>query len=280
MAIVSEHTGTAVVGYFATGHAAHRAINLLIEQGFLPSEIGAAFHVARTAQPAQSGTLRGDNSLRDDLGTTHTEPGHRNSTTFGAPNSGTTAVQPGVLGGGAGTVLGGAGAPGDIPGSSLRHTGLPSELKSEFDEPRTAATWSSQLGHVFPAKVRDASQHPSKESQNFGTGEGSLNLNTAARPYSEPAFERSFTGYGVDTEQALTLARQIGGGGAIVSVHSPARAAEAEQILVHTGGQIRPDAPVHSMGTVSAEEVEIFGTLDESYRTEELRGNNGQYFRE
>ena len=206
-------TGTAVVGYFATGESAHHAINALIDEGFAPSEIGAAFHIG--ANPGSDTThdrqanLGG--SLREELGTTNPS-GEAQAQSFGAPGSDTTPVQPGALGGGAGTIFSGAGRPGPISGSSLANSGLPSELKSTLPHQaplaegghqveaapiyashtahpttHTHETWGEKLKHIFssdktsektsdqkhPADHTTAKGVTTKESQNFGTGEGS-----------------------------------------------------------------------------------------------------------
>ena len=284
MGTTLHSTGAVVVGYFATGHAAHRAINALIDEGFQPSEIGAAFHVgaenASTQEHSGAGAVAGS-SLREDLGTTRPESSVGPSTTFGAPASDSTAVQPAALGGGSGTPFGGAGRPGPISGSSLANTGLPSDLNSDLegtspseatsgsaysDRHETSENWSGRLRSVFP-QTSDTDRAPkapvTKESQNFGTGEGHLNLNT--RPYSQPAFERSFSNYGLEAGHARSLSRRIGGGGAVVSVHSTSRAAEAERVLEQHGGLVRHTGNVDETGAQASGQVEVFGTLHRHY---------------
>ena len=335
-----------VVGYFATGHAAHRAIQALVDDGFLPTEIGAAFHVGSTGETgsAQSEAAQPNvgGSLREELGTTipsSSTHGGRVGTSSAASDS--SAVQYASLGGGAGTPFDGAGRPGPISGSSLVNTGLPSELKSELPHdaglphdsdllsaggavpqsqsssapgssistttpvarggvtgsaqdypsagslPTTAQTtqsraslgresWTEKLKHLFTpsrdeAKSRGASAFSTapaapvtKESQDFGTGEGHLMLNTGMR-YSQPAFERSFSNYGVQPEHARTLSQRIGRSGAVVTVHAAARAMEAERLLEAHGGEVRFGGDVAYETLADESEVEVFGTVGRDY---------------
>ncbi len=342
-----------VVGYFATGHAAHRAIQALVDDGFLPTEIGAAFHVGSTeaAGSAQSESAQPNigGSLREELGTTIPSSsihGGRIGTSSAA--SDTSAVQFASLGGGAGTPFDGAGKPGPISGSSLVNTGLPSELKSELPHdaglphdsdlasaggtalpahgcstlgspvssatsagtagsavtrggasgsaqdyasasslPTTADTaqsrtslgqesWTTKLKHLFSpardeAKASSASASsvvPSapvtEESQDFGTGEGHLILNAGMR-YSQPAFERSFSNYGVQPEHARHLSQRIGSSGAIVTVHAAARAMEAERLLEAHGGAVLFDGTTAYETLADESEVEVFGTVGRDY---------------
>ncbi len=313
MATQVQQSG-AVVGYFKTGHEAHRAIQALVDDGFLPSEIGAAFHVGTGAGREHAEERRSEGtqanvggSLREELGTTL--PGgstHGNRTGTSGASSDTTAVQYASLGGGAGTPFDGAGRPGPITGSSLANTGLPSELKSELPhdaglphgtesardlsvpfapeptartvaERNTGESWAERLKHIFSssshsttaADRRDTETVPkapvTAESQNFGTGEGHLILNTGVR-YSQPAFERSFSEYGVQPEHARHLSHRIGHGGAIVTVHAAARAIEAERLLEAHGGEVRFSAGSAGQSMAPAEShVEVFGTVGRNY---------------
>ncbi len=314
-----NQTGSVVIGYFATGHAAHRAIHALVDEGFLPSEIGAAFHVGADGAPrANQQASRQPNvggSLREELGTTLPEGHASSSTTFGAASD-TTAVQPAALGGGAGTPFVGAGRPGPITGSSLANSGLPSELKStlphDAELPSGASSqppnayanyspepshtlyapdhdhkelendgWLEKLKHLFgaghPDKERAAAfesaeqsipkAHVTQESQDFGTGEGHLMLQSKGRRYSQPAFESSFSGYGVEPGRARHLSHQIGQGGAIVTVHATTRAIEAERILELHGGEVRFAGGGSNDDFASDGQVEVFGTVGRDYPT-------------
>ena len=314
---LGNRTGAVVVGYFTTGQDAHRAINALVDAGFLPTEIGAAFHVGATgSQPTEETTSnRSPNvggSLRSELGTTlqqTTTHGGRTGTSSAA--SDTAAVQYASLGGGAGTPFDAAGRPGPISGSDLSKTGLPTELASSlphdsdvrgqgntspqgsFDAsvPPVSAehvpagtarheSWGDKLKHVFGAsgsKDRETTVAPTygkddlwaerkREAQDFGTGEGHLDLSTPRR-YSQQAFERSFSSYGVQPDHAQSLSQRIGQGGAIVTVHANARVGEAERVLEAHGGEVRLSpgntAEVSSRG--SASEVEVYGTVGRDY---------------
>ena len=308
MATSVQQSGV-VVGYFQTGHEAHRAIQALVDSGFLPNEIGAAFHVSTSTgtEERRSENTHPDvgGSLREELGTTLTGTTHGTRTGTSSAASDTSSVQYASLGGGAGTPFDGAGKPGPISGSSLANTGLPSELKSELPhdaglphstgpvrdssvpfapEPtvhtiaaRNAGdSWTDRLKHIFSSHTtttaveRDdvdaAPKAPvTKESQDFGTGEGHLMLNTGVR-YSQPAFERSFSEYGVQPEHARHLSHRIGHGGAIVTVHAAARAIDAERLLESHGGEVRFSAGQAGHTTIASDShVEVFGTVSRNY---------------
>ncbi len=296
MATSTQQTGTAVVGYFATGNEAHRAINALIDEGFLPSEIGAAFHVGEGSAAADRTPERQANvggSLRSELGTTNPS-GEAQASSFGAPGSDTTPVQPGAMGGGAGTIFSGAGRPGPISGSGLANSGLPSELESSLPHssssgearaiPSSAGSthathrhesWGDKLKHIFTSDKRDSddvssagSKGPAtKESQKFGTGEGHMVLNESSGGfrYSRPAFESSFTGYGVPPEHARSLSHRLGRGGAVLMVHAGSRGTEAERILEANGGEVRFSAGSPDTTGVDDGNVEVFGTVHRDY---------------
>lgn len=323
MATSLHQSGSIVVGYFAQSHAAHSAINALVDQGFSPNEIGAAFHVGAdgSARSNEQTSRQPDvgGSLREELGTTLQHSTAHSSTTFGAASD-TTAVQPGALGGGIGTPFVGAGKPGPISGSSLAHTGLPSELKSELPhdadfgsgsqggsqpasqspvyakyDPEPTHTlyapdhdqkahenegWLDKLKHVFSSSHTDAAKadydrteasipkaHVTKESQDFGTGEGHLHLSAASSGlrYSQPAFEDSFSGYGVEPAHARHLSQQLGQGGAVITVHASTRAIEAERILEAHGGQVRFAGGGAEDAYSSDGQVEVFGTVGRDY---------------
>ncbi len=333
-----------VIGYFATGHEAHRAINQLVDEGFLPSEIGAAFHTgARAAASHQSSGEVSESrpvdvggTLREELGTTFPGVTTQNTRSSGSSaNSDSTVIQYAALGGGAGTPFDGAGRPKPISGSSLVNTGLPSELKSELPHdsdlqsqgasstlessyrgdatsasPGDSGTvqrghlaselsgsgsavtamphqadshlagtsakdesWGNKLKHIFGGSSAHSTQHAGKDdlraevrkdSQDFGTGEGDLGLNKAVR-YSQPAFERSFSSYGVQPEHARHLSHRIGQGGAIVTVHAAARSAEAERILEAHGADVRFAGTTGQSELSDDSHVEVLGTVGRDY---------------
>ena len=313
MATSVQQSGV-VVGYFQTGQEAHRAIQALVDDGFLPSEIGAAFHVGASdtfnerggEERSQGAQPNIGGSLREELGTTlpgNTAQGTRVGTS--SASSDTSSVQYAALGGGAGTPFDGAGKPKPISGSSLANTGLPSELRSELPhdaglphstgaarnssvpfapEPTvhtaagrsTGESWTDRLKHIFSpsshstaAGTQNSDTMPkapvTKESQDFGTGEGHLMLNTGLR-YSQPAFERSFSEYGVQPEHARHLSHRIGHGGAIVTIHASTRSMEAERILESHGGEVRFSAGGAGQTSAASEShVEVFGTVGRNY---------------
>jgi hypothetical protein len=269
MATPIEATNTAVVGYFATGDAAHRAINALIDAGFPAAEIGAAFHVGSHTAPTQRVANVGG-SLREDLGTTLSGK-ISDSNSLSSAASGSHAVQFGVLGPGSGTPYDGPHRPGPISGSDLSNTGLPSELKStlphEADLAESGSSWSTRLEPVFRGS-KESRKEDAKEDQDFGTGEGKLNLSGAV-PYSREGFERSFSGYGVAPAHAQSLSQSIGRGGAVITVHANERSEEAERILEAHGGRVRfsPESSQEGFAepTVGDPGVEVFGTLGRDY---------------
>ena len=275
MATPLQASTTAVVGYFANGDAAHRAINDLIESGFSAAEIGAAFHIgSASARPAVRDAAEGS-TVREAVSTDlEGEHGGKisQSNSLSSAVSGTSAVQFGKLGPGSGTPYSGPHKPGPITGSDLSNTGLPSELKStlpheaDLREEREGSSWSSRLEPVF--RSSHAKTTPTKESQNFGTGEGSLNL-TGTVPYSREHFERSFSESGLEPEHARRLSDRIGQGGAVITVHTMERGEEAERILESHGGSVRfsPEGTEEGYGAPTTNDpgVEVFGTLGHNY---------------
>jgi hypothetical protein len=253
-----------IAGYFANGDDAHRAINALLDEGFLPSQIGAAFHTAgaaATEESAYESAIGGGDSLRQAEGRTFNEEAVDLDTSAGGPSSGSDAVQPVGLSSGSGSPILGAGNPPPIPGSSLAHTGLPHELKSELahDQPAARGTWTSKLRHLFNPK-------PSADSQKFGTGEGDLNL--PSQPYSRAAFETSVSGVGVPADQSRQLSQRLAGGGAVVTVSATGRAVEVEKTFERHNGEVRftSDIFVDTPAAGYEPHVEVFGHLEHHYR--------------
>ncbi len=334
MATPTQMSGTAVLGYFASGHEAHSAINALIDAGFEPTEIGAAFLVGETNSANMSVAGEGNRranvggELRDELGTTQTGlPPHHSRATGAGADSDTSSIQYAALGGGAGTPFDGASRPGPIPGSDITHSGLPSELKSELPhdsdvragsamntamtsaageregtstmrsglnthaDPKMTATplheggstvhesWGDRLKHVFGGKDAhrssilakagkdDLQAEMRRDAQDFGTGEGHLDLSTSsAHRYSQSAFEQSFSSYGIQSEHARHFSRSVGKSGAIVTVHTSARIGEAERIFEAHGGSVRAAETGDVNGNFADEgDVEVFGTIGRDY---------------
>ena len=134
-------------------------------------------------------------------------------------------------------------------------------------------SWGERLKHVFGgghhqagAGKDDLQAEMRRESRDFGTGEGHLNLNTSPNQrYSQNAFEKSFSGYGVESTHARHLSQRIGGGGAIVTVHAGARTAEAERILEANGGQTRLSPGSSESAYTTESNVEVYGSLHRDY---------------
>ena len=316
-----------IAGYFASGDDAHRAINALLDDGFMASQIGAAFH---SSGSATSGS-EGEASAETDATTAGTFDETRRDvdTSPGGASSGTYAVQPVGLASGTGSPILGAGKPGPISGSSLAHTGLPSELKSElahdqtgsdqtgydqtvYDQPSSApasfsssspvantassieptphagsgpqhhagkadTSWTAKLKHLFqsksetpsaPASTTPAAASTTKESQNFGTGEGHLNLTAPyGHPYSSAAFESSASRAGVPSEHSRHLSRRLSGGGAVVTVNATGRATDVEKIFERHNGVVRFASDVFNDSPAADYEprVEVFGHLEHHY---------------
>jgi hypothetical protein len=276
-----------VVGYFADGEDAHRAINELLTEGFRPSEIGAAFN-AGGMQAAQSSTPVEE--IHPSAGPNAVGSG---STTSGAASD-SSAVTPSGLSTGGGTAMSGADRPGPIPGgevpsglpSTLPHTiksTLPSTLHPNPDAPLASARTTSP---AYPAtgglhEVRKSGEPgwfeklrnklrgddaPSSESTqrasvsdrtstNFGTGEGHI----GAYPdydyaYSSQAFESAFFGMGIPSAHARQLSGMIRRGGAIVTVDAGALNTEAEKILERNSGSVRYEASANFASSSLASE--------------------------
>jgi hypothetical protein len=261
-----------VVGYFADGEDAHRAINDLLTEGFRPSEIGAAFHTTGT-QAAKTSAMPVE-EIQPPVGPIAVNAG---SSTAGAASD-SSAVTPAGLSTGSGTATSGATRPGPIPGaeipsglpSTLPHTiksTLPSSLHPNPDAPmappranasypatgglhevRKADTpgWWEKLTQKFSsgdAAGVDRQSVSDKTSTNFGTGEGHL----GAYPdydyaYSSQAFESAFFGMGIPSTHARQLSGMIRRGGAIVTVDAAALNAEAEKIFERNNGTVRYEA--------------------------------------
>lgn len=286
----NTETNSIIAGYFQSGEDAHRAINELLDEGFSVSQIGAAFHTATGATAAPDSYV--PSTMRQELSTTASEHVDNTQTSLGGPGSGTTAVQPVGLATGSGSPILGAGKPGPISGSSLEHTGLPSELKSEFahDAPGSApaapstvshtyiapqhtassapASWTEKLKHLFTKKEITTAPMANNESQNFGTGEGELGLEVQhGHPYSRAAFESSVTSAGVPVDHSRHLSGRLSSGGAVVTVSDTGRTVEVEEILERHNGVVRFQSDIFNDAPSLSYEprVEVFGHLEHRY---------------
>lgn len=275
-------TGGTVAGYFANGDDAHRAINDLVEEGFSAREIGAAFHDGGLIQPSTTSSVEGIDQAADE---SRLRTERRSDSTPAGAASGTKAVSPSGLSTGGGTTFSGASSPGPIPGSEVPPD-LPRDVPSELGSEASSTTSSSgrapeaegrwgKLKHVFGGGEHETSSHhepaPDKSSQNFGTGEGQLNL-TSSRDYaySGSAFESSFSGMGIPQDHARRLARDLRRGGAVVTVRAGSKNATAETIMERNRGVIRYEsqaAPTESALDTHNQptRVEVFGEVHRVY---------------
>jgi hypothetical protein len=111
----------------------------------------------------------------------------------------------------------------------------------------------------------------SESSLNFGTGEGHLRTyQNRDYSYSGSAFESSFSGMGIPRDNARRLSRDLGRGGAVVTVKAGARNADAERILERNHGTIRYEMESIVDGTAwdsgnENEPVEIYGEIHRVY---------------
>lgn len=230
-----------VAGYFAKAEDANQAIRELMDEGFRLSEIGAAFHSgdsqgggsgqgpssSSTATAAAAPSERNPGPGEEEGDFPLRSEENRELHPAGAASD-TEAVSPWGLFTGGGTPFAGASRPGPIPGSEIPRD-LPRDVPSEFDSSRESR----------------ASSHP----------------------YSNSAFENSFAGMGIPAEHSQRLARELRGGGAVVTVKAGSRASEAESIMERNRGRIRYGAAPLQMETVreSGGRVDVFGEVHRVY---------------
>lgn len=265
-----------VVGYFSDSADASRAISELIDEGFEPVEIGAAFRTPRAAMEVTEGGRQ--RPIPENPAVTGS---------VGGPASHDQAVTPAGLAPGGGAAFPAApSTPGPIPGSELPSTlkhdlphDLPSTLRSqaEIDAEgvRPAGMESNHRWEDEEARrermrkvFRESESAGAKRSSSmkFGTGEGHL---FPDYEYSEASFENSFVGMGLGARDARTLSGHLGRGGAIVSVTPGRRASLAEGILERNHGRVRFESMEPSGETSEGSRVEIYGRMRNYYRPEE-----------
>ena len=261
-----------VVGYFADGGDAFRAINELIDEGFSASNLGAAFRTRRAGEreSAAVGEMRDINEL------TRTNPAVSGS--VGGPASGDEAVTPAGLAPGSGNSFPGApSTPGPIPGAEIPQT-LPHDLPETLphDLPSTLRSaggtddrWVEHLRGRYGSTAETARNRNAARAsdQKFGTGEGTLGL-FPDYEYSESAFEGSFARMGLSADTARSLSGELGRGGAVVMVKAGERVSEAEHILERNRGRVRLEMAAGSTARVVDREspVEVYGSLGDYYR--------------
>lgn len=266
-----------IVGYFADGADASRAIHELIDEGFQASEMGAAFRARRVA----AGKLE-----------LHAEkPGirereQRNPATTGSVGGAAShdeAVTPAGLAPGSGNAFPAPVGPGPIPGSEvppdLPHD-LPSTLRSESEisaegtarsgglrsesRPPRPESWQEGMKRVFR---EDSGSGNQKNASNlkFGTGEGHL---FSGVEYSSPAFESAFSGMGLTPDEAGSLSGELNRGGAVVAVFATNRASLAEAILERNHGRIRFDTDSEEGPHCEDPRVDVYGRMCAYYSRE------------
>ena len=273
-----------VVGYFANGRNAARAIDELLDEGFVAPEIGAAFRTPVTGmEVSEGGRARGVFAENPAL-----------SGSVGGPASHDQAVTPAGLAPGSGNAFPAPEKTAPIPGSQIPSTlphelphELPSTLHSESTWPviRTSASpapaateqedggrrWESdsarreRLREVF-ADSSETQRGRRDSAMKFGTGEGHLFPDLE---YSEPAFEYSFLGMGLNAREARILSNELNSGGAVVSIAPGSRASLAEAILERNHGSVRFEK-VSTLGEAcEGNRVEIYGRMRNYYRPDE-----------
>jgi hypothetical protein len=267
-----------VVAYFSTSSDAHRAIDDLITQGFGPSRIGAAFRSGSATSPAYAVAKTEELDRKPELSAVDSD------TSGSGPTSGTSAVTPAGLSSDSGCVISGAGRPGPIPGSDIPHhrsTGPVETTSTEtnplpatggFHETHDENSWWQKLKNLFSSDtaVEGRSKGVASEtSMNFGTGEGHLGTypDNYDYSYSGSAFEGAFSGMGVNPTNARSLVGDLQLGGAIVSVDTGGRIADAEGILERNNGRIRYESAAEATqwSDIPGERVRVLGRLSRTY---------------
>jgi hypothetical protein len=275
-----------VVGFFSNGSDASRAIAELIDEGFQVSELGAAF---RSSRPSMEVTEGGRGRVAEE------NPAVSGS--VGGVASHDEAVTPAGLAPGSGASFPSPVKTEPIPGGSIPSTlrqELPHELPStlrhegEVDPVPMAATGAST---VFAASVdgmeidrrwegeeirRDQlRQLFADESTNSGAKRGSgMKFAAGEGPlvdveYSEPSFENSFVGMGLNPIEARSLSGALNRGGAVVSVTPGSRASLAEGIIQRNHGRVRFESFAETNEPIDGNRIEIYGRMHRYYRPDE-----------
>jgi hypothetical protein len=261
-----------IVGYFADGADAYRAIQELMDEGFQASEMGAAFR-ARQASAARLGTNAGSGGIRE-----LAERNPATSGSVGGPASHDEAVTPAGLAPGSGNAFPAPVGPGPIPGSEIPSDlprDLPSSLPSQSEIAAEQKLRSSgALGEVRVQRM-EAWQEGMKRvfrddrkpgtSLKFGTGEGHL---FSGLEYSEPAFQSAFAGMGLTPDEAGSLSNELSRGGAVVAVFASDRASLAEAILERNHGRIRFDTGPEPGQACEDPRIDVYGRMCGYYTRE------------
>lgn len=260
-----------VVGYFSNSGDATRAIHELMDEGFRPSEIGAAF---RTPMAFGGGRVRGGTPENPEV-----------SGSIGGPASHDEAVTPAGLAPGSGNAFPAPARPAEPPGSeipsTLRHElkhDLPSTLHGETGTTAPVPTVPAGTARMETEESRrerlrrafgdDARNDKRTANMKFGTGEGHL---FPESDYSAPAFESSFAGMGLGAGDARTLSGELRRGGAVITVEPGNRASLAEGIIERNHGSIRFENISGTAEVCDGGSVEMYGRMRNYYRPEETQ---------
>jgi hypothetical protein len=266
-----------IAGYFADGADACRAINELIDEGFLASEIGAAFRAQRADALKPNAVTGGARELAERNPST--------SGSVGGPATHDEAVQPAGLAPGSGNASPAPVGPGPIPGSvtpaNPRHD-LPSELHAQAEIAAAQAVrssrsrseahaqrqedWQEGMKRIFRETQESGARQPSGSSSlKFGAGEGHL---FADNEYSAPTFESAFAGMGLGWDEARSLSSELNCGGAVVAVFPSDRASLAEGILERNHGRVRFDTVPRRGERCDDPRVDVYGRMCGYYSRE------------
>jgi hypothetical protein len=265
-----------VVAYFSNSADAQRAIDDLLAEGFEARQMGAAFRGGRAATAAAFDEEEsGSKPVRSAVG----------SDTLGSgPTSGSSAVTPAGLSTGSGSVTSGIGRKGPIPGSEIPHHRSSGVVQSSstvanplpatggfHEDAKDENSWWEKLKHVFGADTDRERREGIVDgtSMNFGTGEGHLATYPDSHEYvySGAAFEGAFSGMGISQTHAGSLVGDLRNGGAILSVNTGGRLAEAERVLERNHGRLRYEATSSAARReeIPGERVHVFGELSRTY---------------
>lgn len=265
-----------IVGYFADGADAYRAINELIDEGFRASEMGAAFRARRT-RTGQMETSAATGGVRE-----LAEKNPATTGSIGGPASHDEAVTPAGLAPGSGNAFPAPVGPGPIPGSEIPPDlprDLPSSLRTESEisaEQGVRISGQSErlaqredggredMRRIF-REDRDRTVRKSSSNLKFGTGEGHL---FSGVEYAAPAFESAFTGMGLAPSDASRLSSELDRGGAVVTVFASDRASLAEAILERNHGRIRFDTDTEESARCEDPRVDLYGRMCGYYTRE------------
>ncbi len=280
--VLKGKTENIVVGYFADGGDASRAINELVDEGFSAADMGAAFRTPRAGgrEEAAVGEMKSVREL------TETNPAMSGS--VGGPGSDDQAVTPAGLSPGSGNSFPGApSTPGPIPGAEIPQTlphdlpetlphDLPSTLRSGGGTTAAADDrWVEHVGRNWGSRAESSVMGETARNRNaarasdqkFGTGEGTLGLYPDYE-YSESAFEGSFSDMGLKADVARSLSGVLAGGGAVVTVRAGERASVAENIIERNRGRVRFEMAGGTTLRAADRQspVQVYGSMREHYR--------------